>query len=946
MRLVVFLVALGCVGRIGAEETLPPPAPPLPTDTSPRNILWDGKFLTGFGNAFWTTTMGNQGPSRRDSWSEQGMNLQMDVCSRVYPLDEGSYALGAWVKRNPAAPSAPSVIILELTNLNYYGDATGDSFVKKIVVPAGPSDDWQRVGWSFAIKAPVRRYFHVELRGGAGLLVREASLTAGDELPDTVRPAADVEAGFDIPEETRVYVDGEERVVDLVASSIAGPRKAKVRWAIYNHREELVKDGVVELDFPAGPTTRRVRLPLADLPHGGYRFASSVDGQPVLGDALLALLPKIDPRLPPYLGADANIEMRSMAYTHRMMERLGMKTVNALSTSGNLGRWNIVQADKDKLVWRDEPVKAAHDAGLDVMLEPMMFKSIPKWVQAQFMKNGEITDEAGFTEAATTYLRAMILHYGTNMAGVILDDEVNTFATPARLDQVRRIYSALHATAKQAASEIGRPGMPIGINATSPGWWISFLDKLPSAEAEVVSSNTNTGPESAAVALNALRKMNVFPAEYRTIGVGQRSRMRATSLFLDRPAGGGAEPGLFAWQLLVHAWLNRPHGTDDPKDGPLVHYGYYDLRTLAQAAYMPSAGKSGIEYDNSPTLGMQAMAMLKYQLQGMRPARDAGKPFSSRGEVTGHERLFAYPFRDAGRAVIVLATGDARDLDATWKLAGVDFKRWKPSDLYAQPLPLDRDGAIEVKDLPLFLRLGAADLDTALKDLGRLRAELPQKTDQHRLTVGDFTLEIDPTREGYFTLLRAMGDRKVVILDRLTGLPALPKPITVTVMDGRTSGSAVLMFGKGDPDHLPRLSFNLTAESCQISWRHDNVVGTEAQQVLRLRLGTDGGGKEIVIQEDGRVRAGRLREDYGEFFPSATPPPAVSLPAGNSRVELKGFATFDLSGATGVGFSPATGFLWQTQDGEAFLQADYRIAPYTGGGSRGIQKIQLQVVIK
>lgn len=912
------------------------------TGEAPRNILWDGGFRVGFGNGFWTTQLGNRGPSRRDSWSEEGMNLQDDVCSRVYALDEGTWSLCAWVKRNPRAAEEAAFVAMELTNLNYYGDKEmKNAFLKKFEVPMG--NEWKRVGWSFEIKAPVRNHFHVELRGGAGVLVRQASLTRGGTLPEKVLPASDVEAGFDIPEETRIYMDGEERVVDLVATCAAAPAKAKVRWEVFNHREEAVKEGIAEFDFPAGKTTLRQRLPLKDLPWGGYRLASSVEGQAVLGDALVAFLPKIDPLAPPFYGADANVTMRAQPFTPRLMGRLGMRTVNALSCSGGLCRWTICNPEKETYRWDDEAVRLSHEAGLQVILEPMVFKSPPAWVQARFMGKGEIVDEKGFTEAASTYLDTMIRHYGNKVEGVILDDEVNTFAHSGNMDQFRRVYSSLWVAARKAAAAIGKPDMPVGINSTQPDWWQSFAKGVPPEQLATVSANTNLRPERAAEVLNILRQMGIHPGEYRTIGVGQKSRMRATSLFLDRSAGGGAAPGLFSWQLLAHSWLNRPWGTEAVKDGPIVDYGYYDMRTLAQSAYMPQAGKSGVEHDNSPTVGIQAMAMLKHQLQGMRPARDPSKPYAVEGLPTGTPRFFAYPFRNQDRAVIVLAIADSLDLDAAWKLSGMNFGQWKPFDLYEQPLPLRGDGSIEVKDVPLFLRAEAKDLGAALKDLASLKAEMPPRSDKHRLEVGNFILEIDPAREGWFSLGRKQGDRQVVILDRISGLPALAKP-SVEVAEGRTSASATLCFG--DAKRGPQLAFNLTPESCMITWAQPNGRATEVKQTVRLRLSIEGAGRALVIQEGGKVRSGKMREDYGEFFPDGREIPPATLPDGASRVEVKDFATFDLPGATGVGHTPKTGFLWKTQDGEACLQAAYTLGPITGPRSRGVQKIQLQVIVR
>ena len=94
------------------------------------------------------------------------------------------------------------------------------------------------------------------------------------------------------------------------------------------------------------------------------------------------------------------------------------------------------------------------------------------------------------------------------------------------------------------------------------------------------------------------------------------------------------------------------------------------------------------------------------------------------------------------------------------------------------------------------------------------------------------------------------------------------------------------------------------------------------------------------------LTAGRLREDYGKLFPAEKTPTPIKLHKDASRVILSGFAAFDLSGTTGrPPFSPATGLRWKTRDGEAFLEAEYEMDRYRGGGTRGLRRVIMSATV-
>jgi hypothetical protein len=73
---------------------------------------------------------------------------------------------------------------------------------------------------------------------------------------------------------------------------------------------------------------------------------------------LRAMLPRIDHTQRPFWGADANIQTASFGFTYRLMQRLGMNSVNTLSCFGEQGRWGLCNPAPGEYVFTDEAVDA------------------------------------------------------------------------------------------------------------------------------------------------------------------------------------------------------------------------------------------------------------------------------------------------------------------------------------------------------------------------------------------------------------------------------------------------------------------------------------------------------------------------------------------------------------------------------------------------------------
>ena len=147
----------------------------------------------------------------------------------------------------------------------------------------------------------------------------------------------------------------------------------------------------------AGATSRQP-MDLSKLPWGGYRLACSIEGSEILGDALVAIMPKIpqDPFI--QWGGDAAMGTDAIAqFSARWMQRMGMKLANTLSPGGVVGRWQIVNPQPGVWKWKDAAVDAMSQRGI-IVSGFLGMKHPPAWVKEKFYKDGKIADYEGFTQ--------------------------------------------------------------------------------------------------------------------------------------------------------------------------------------------------------------------------------------------------------------------------------------------------------------------------------------------------------------------------------------------------------------------------------------------------------------------------------------------------------------------------------------------------------------------
>jgi len=903
-----------------------------------RNLLWDGGFEIGYGNSYWGVVYGNYGPNFRASWRDGVLKLERPMGSRIYRLEDGDYYLAAWVKRGPGFEKKPGRFELVLTSRNYDRASQVDNYRKFFEIPE--EDRWHQVGFPVKIQNPVNPLMHVELRPefpDTDILVEAVSLTKGAEAPAAFEAAAEIEAGFYIPEETCTYVDGEERVVELRIRNNGAARRARVTYEIYNYREELVRRGEFNEVFPAQTTTRK-RLPVADLPHNGYRLACAAEASPLLGDASVSFLPVINQAAHPKWGACANIGDATRGYTARLMKRLGMSRSYIMSAS-QPGRWNNVEQAPGKYTWIEE---AGLDEAIRQGVEPAVclevFKKPPAYV-AKYVEKNLLVDEAAYTKAVVNYVDAFVRHYAGRVKAVVLEDETGWPPLP----EVARIYAAAYATAKKAARE-SKCEMEFGIN----GDWKFFEKLIPLVgpdKFDFLSGNYIGQPGGSAAMINAGRKAG-WQGRYADIpAVGQRTLPRPTALIIDSPDLGGFTAGEFLWQHVSNLWLNRPYGTEDPKDGPILRTGYYDIRVMSASPFYVMGRKSGAEYDNSPALGFQAVAMLKHLTEGMRPARPAGGELSITGLPTANPGVWLYPFRNEKKALVALLAGNQAMNNKAWIISGLDFSQHRPLDFYGNPRPFENN-RLRTPELPVYFETAPEKLDGLLAALAKAEIALDPAGDHQVVRSGPYILEFGPDLANLFQLRLARDGRELVLLD---GLECEPKAGfgEVTFIPGRLVNSIDISLTAASDLYRRRfLTFRLTPEGVQVNWNQSNAHPALVKTSVRFRLGKELTGRELRVDTDGQARTGRLGAD-GSFTESAAPA-ASPLKAAAGRLVVKGLAVIDLPAATGQGvFRPATGLRFRAEAGrEAALAADYEINPIpVPGSTAAIQKIYLKMLI-
>ncbi|MHC4873446.1 MAG: hypothetical protein ACYTFY_16500 [Planctomycetota bacterium] len=926
----------------------------------PKNILWDGGFKTGFGNACWGVTLGTQGPNLRSIWHSDYVTLKQTIATRIYHLPEGKYAFAAWARKAKGYSGDDPVIKLFVSNRNHHRDRKRNEYSNKFTVTE--STAWQKFGFTFEVKNPVRSGFHARIipYTDDAVEIDHAVLIRADAPPEKRLYAADIFANFNVPEETGIYVDGQKRDITLmVCNNTPQEQKAKVNWQIFNHREELVVEGHFEELWPADKITVK-SLPLDNLPWEGYRFACEVEGQEPLGDALAAFLPKSNSDRKPLWGGDATfISPTSTAFTINWMKKMGARLGGNVSCGAKLSRWMLCEPNKGEILWHDEIMNQIGSGNID-MYTCLNFKMMPYWARFQFFETKgdpkrpqfihrdsyrDIKDLEGLTKAVSSYAERFAEHYGEKCGSLLLCDEVNyqfPSERPEAMKAIAKIYMEARAAIKAVAKRKGID-IPVSINSSFPKWWKEFIKYVPKDSFDFVSSNSVTRPRYATGALNELKAAGIHPEIYQTSGVGQMGKVRKTSLILDRKASLDNPPGLFARQFIIHQWLGRPYGKTKAEDGPIIHFQYYTFRALAQCVYLPLSGKSGLEYDNSPNLGMQAITMSRYAIEGMSSVRDSTKPYTVPGYPTASEGYSAYPFRDKEKAVVFIFPEEDSAVDRAHKLVGKGLTALDFRGLYDNKLKGHNEDGVKIDEFPVMIRCTPDKLDQIMQILSETKVELVPGNKSATLKIGPYTVNIDPESEGLLRISKELNGETMEIISGISTSWKL-KGLKIDLQEGRLYSTVNIRL------HHPSdiyLAVKVSKHNVSLKYNERRTDRKDTDRRISFKVSQNGANKPLVLKQFGKVLQGKMRDDYGVFFPDADSQAIPPLPLHSGSLDIDNFASFIMPVAEGNGLlSPPQGFIWKYEDGQAFIEGNYRIRAYQGGGSKGVQNVRFELTIE
>ncbi|HOL67287.1 MAG TPA: hypothetical protein PKX93_07525, partial [bacterium] len=585
--------------------------------------------------------------------------------------------------------------------------------------------------------------------------------------------------------------------------------------------------------------------------------------------------------------------------------------------------------------WEDETgLKQVVALGIEPAVCLDVFKKPPAFAAAWLGKENIVNEEA-FTRAVSSYVAAFVRHYAGQVKAIVLEDE--TGYPPA--EQLLRIYTAARDAAKKAAAEKNVP-VSFSLNTMLENWRVLFQKADPEIF-DFLSINSIHDPVTTARLLQLARQAH-WKGQYIDVpAVGQRSLARPTSLLIDTPTPGGLPPSGFLWQHILTLWLNRPYGDEEVSHGPLLRTGYSDLRVMSASVYCPLGAKGGVEYDNSPGLGFQAVAMLKHLLQGMRPMRESPTDFSLTGFPTSHQEIGAYPFRNEKNAVLILLARKREDNEKHWIIKGMDFLAGQPLDFYGQPRPV-KEGILRTPELPVYLATTPERVPYLLEKLLKADFSVDPAGERKSFSSGPFTLEVGPDLSGFFRLSLQAEGRNFLLLDGLECEPPV-KWESLTAVPGRLMNTVEISFTAEKDQHRFRsLVFRLFPEHCELTWTQINAHPVPLTGSVRLHPGQDLLPRRIIIEQDGKTLAGTMNQVLTE-----SPQLSLGLKPETGRLKVAGLVTMELPASEGQGsWQPAHGLRWQGFSGKYYLGCDYQLAPVqVPGSTTAQQKIFLKCLI-
>ncbi|MDP6354723.1 MAG: hypothetical protein QF473_06470, partial [Planctomycetota bacterium] len=418
-------------------------------------------------------------------------------------------------------------------------------------------------------------------------------------------------------------------------------------------------------------------------------------------------------------------------------------------------------------------------------------------------------------------------------------------------------------------------------------------------------------------------------------------------LISDRP-GFGVPPSTFAWQAIKASWLSRPYGTPDTVFSPRIHFGYYEIRVHDVAHYVPRAGWTALECDNSPHAGFQAVTCMRSMIGDMQPLRKTlGTDISQDGiSVPNSQGIEAYPFRNDQNAVVAFMPGDGGSIDRPHTI-GLPSQDIELLDSFANRIECQKEkGRLNAPagPLPVYVRMPATNLDGFLKNLAKVEIKRKKEQSSHNYSVGQFVVRLDRKRKGIVQVdLKKGKDLHPLITGIQTDTPLSPQMQIST--QGNSQMRSIRIYDRGVP---LRRAFTLVADSNSIKFTFSaRNVSKDAQPKghARLVLGSYIKGKSFDYYQ--RVAGGKatgIRGSIWHDFNKYDVTGGLSSPADkilranrSALLNITGCYSLEISTSTGHYYKTSTppGFVFIVREGQAYLESGYELGRAQGFGSRG-----------
>jgi len=272
----------------------------------------------------------------------------------------------------------------------------------------------------------------------------------------TFVPAQQAEIGLSWSEPGKIFYSDSPISFDLIGYNHdeTAPADVTCRYRVIDYFDRTVLDEAIrDWRIPAGSTAvRALELPLKKT--GAYRLlieGQTRDGQHRnhLQEYVFSVLPRPPEKMKNTFGAYINMNPEPLS----IMSRAGIRRTVTLSCKNEfLSTWKWIEPERDKFIWWDSHVAAAHEQGVDIIAN-LELQDAPEWARkpknaADALSWGGSRKRVPATtlskEALTHFLTAMVEHYKNDIHEWLIVDEPDHYFHPEQYAELLKVaYPAI-----------------------------------------------------------------------------------------------------------------------------------------------------------------------------------------------------------------------------------------------------------------------------------------------------------------------------------------------------------------------------------------------------------------------------------------------------------------------------------------------------------------------